>query len=45
MVEVVAVAGDAEFADLADPARDLFAFGAAFVEVVIAGAEDDPGHA
>ena len=43
--EVVAVAGDAEFADVADPARDLFALRAAFVEVVIARAENDPRHA
>ena len=38
--DAVAVAGDAEFADLADPARNLFAFRAALVEVVIARAED-----
>ena len=43
--EVVAVAGDAEFSDIADPARDLLAFRAAFVEVVIARAENDPRHA
>ena len=43
--EVVAVAGDAEFADIADPARDLFAFRAAFVEIVIARAENDARHA
>ena len=43
--EVVAVAGDAEFADIVDPARDLFAFRAAFVEIVIARAEDDPRQA
>ena len=43
--QAVAVAGDAEFADLADPARDLFALRTAFVEVVIARAEDHPGDA
>jgi len=42
--QAVAVAGDAEFTDLADPARDLFAFRAAFVEIVIARAENDPRH-
>ena len=43
--EAVAVAGDAEFANLADPARDFFALGTALVEVVIAGAQDHPGDA
>ena len=45
IVEAVAVAGDAEFADFADPAGDLFALRAAFVEIVIARAEDDARHA
>ena len=40
--QAVAVAGDAESADIADPARDLLAFRAALVEVVIARAENDP---
>jgi hypothetical protein len=39
--DIVAVAGDADFSYLADPARDFFALCVAFVEVVIAGAEDD----
>src|SRR5947208_11661024 len=43
--EAVAVAGDAKFADVADPARDLFAFRAAFVEIVIARTENDTRHA
>src|SRR6476620_1374519 len=43
--EIVAVAGDAELEDLADPARDFFALRAALVEVVIARAEDDLGDA
>src|SRR6476659_10212537 len=42
--EAVAVAGNAEFAHFADPARDLFALRAAVVEVVIARAEDDAGY-
>src|SRR5712671_6921971 len=41
--QAVAVAGNPELADLADPARDFFALRAPFVEVVIAGAEDDLG--
>ena len=41
--KAVAIAGDAELAHLADPARDLLAFLTAFVEVVIARAQDDPG--
>ena len=45
MVKALAVAGDAEFADLADPARDLFALGRCAVEVVIARAEDHAGDA
>src|SRR5258708_14722389 len=43
--EVVAIAGDAEFAHLADPAGYLLAFRAAFVEVVIARAQNDAGEA
>src|SRR3954471_22350966 len=43
--QAVAVAGNAELADLADPARDFFARRAALVEVVIARAEDDLGDA
>ena len=43
--QAVAVAGDAEFANVADPARDLLAFRTAFVEIVIAGAEDYLGDA
>ena len=43
--EAVAVAGDAELAHLADPARDLLAFRVALVEVVIARAQDDAGDA
>ena len=41
--DIVAVAGDAELAHLADPARVFLALGVALVEIVIAGAEDDPG--
>src|SRR6187200_58296 len=41
--QAVAVAGDAEFADLADPARDFFALGAMVVEVMIARAKDHAG--
>src|SRR6476660_7555227 len=41
--QAVAVAGHAEFADLADPSRDLFALGTAFVEVMISRAQNDPG--
>ena len=36
---------DSEFADVADPARDFFALGAAFVEVMIARAQDHAGDA
>src|ERR1700754_615019 len=43
--EIVAVAGNAERADVVDPARDLLTFGVALIEVVIAGAENDAGHA
>src|SRR6266478_8243268 len=43
--QAVAVAGNAEFADLADPSRDLFALRAAFVEVMISRAQNHPGDA
>jgi hypothetical protein len=43
--QAVAVAGDAEVADLADPSRYLLALGAAFVEVMISGAKNNPGDA
>src|SRR6266702_3439399 len=43
--EIVAIAGDAEFADLADPARDLLALRTSFIEIVVARAEDDAGEA
>src|SRR3954447_13325410 len=43
--ETAAIAGDSEFADLADPARDLFAFRTTFVEIVISGADDHAGDA
>ena len=43
--QTVAVAGNAELADLADPSRDLFALGAAFVEVMISRAKDHFGNA
>jgi hypothetical protein len=43
--QIVAIAGDAEFPDVADPARNLLAFGTSFVEVMISGAEDDAGDA
>src|ERR1700758_3432192 len=36
--EIITVAGDAELAHLADPARVFLAFGVALVEIVIAGA-------
>src|SRR3979409_2312453 len=39
--EAVAVAGNPQLANVADPSRDFFAFGAAFVEVVIARAKND----
>jgi hypothetical protein len=41
----VTVAGNAELAQPADPARDLLALGIGFVEVVICGAENDAGDA
>jgi len=43
--QAVAVAGDAEFANVADPAGDLLAFRIAFVEIVISGAKNHPGEA
>jgi hypothetical protein len=43
--KTVTVAGNAELAQPADPARDLLALGIAFVEVVICGAENDAGDA
>src|SRR5713226_4080866 len=43
--QAVAVAGNPELADLADPARDLFALRTSFVEIVITGAEDHFGDA
>src|SRR3954463_4956734 len=41
--QAVAVAGDPELADLADPARDFFALRAALVEIMVARAEDHFG--
>src|SRR3954469_8975398 len=41
----VPIAGDAEFADLADPAGHLLALGTALIEIVIARAQDDRGDA
>src|SRR5712664_316195 len=43
--QAVAVAGDAEFANVADPAGDLLAFRIAFVEVMISRAKNHPGEA
>src|ERR1043166_7426801 len=42
--ETVAVAGNAELADLADPARIFLALRIALVEVVTAPAQHDPGE-
>src|SRR5262245_58253336 len=39
--KAIAIARDSELPNLGDPARDLLAFRAAIVEVVVAGAEDD----
>src|SRR6266404_5434286 len=43
--QAVAIAGNAELADLADPSRNLFALGTAFVEVMISRAQNHPGDA
>ena len=43
--QAVAVAGDAELANLADPARDFLALGVALFEIVIARAKDHAGDA